>query len=283
MAKQSQTKHSYRIRSTKKPKQSKIAELDSDNNIAVDNYAKFTPFPKLPIELRRMVWLSAFPKQRVITITANGYKEEKKRHDSTYHHWVYRAKATYTVPSLLQVHGESRMIGQEIYRKAFGEQLGGRAIWFNFNTDILFFEDHIALAHFHGGHLPGFRGKFQVEGDGFGFNMVEVHQSVQSVMVGYCLFMEDIVGGTLNRFHNLQTVYLEDESHQNTVGEETIRYIEGSESFGTVDQGVHWDEARIPRSKELGNLPNVIFLTNKERIQKLKDLKVKINYPLEVH
>jgi 2EXR family len=272
MAKHSKKKKSFRKgKSAKTAKASKSGQPGDDNSIVIETDREFAPFRKLPIELRRMIWKYATPKQRVIQIMSDGYTQEILEGHSTTHLYIWKAKASYTtVPALLHVHQESRIIGEETYSKVFSQQLGGRAIWFNFASDILYFEDSQALLHFHGGHansicLSCVCSGSLVKNHGFGFNMEDTHSLVRYVIMGFIRGSYGWVGETLKRFQNLKTLYIEDSVTRQRVYRTVFKVMAGYDPF---------DEATDHRSVELGKLPGVYCADRKGIKRMLKKLKV---------
>ncbi|KAF8863739.1 hypothetical protein BDZ45DRAFT_737945 [Acephala macrosclerotiorum] len=95
------------------------------------NGTTFTVFPKLPIELRTMIWTSSLPGSRTVEINRT------RQDDNTAPE--YRSPAI--IPAALHVCQESRTIAQEHYSLSFGSSIwedAGR-VWFDKNIDVTFF------------------------------------------------------------------------------------------------------------------------------------------------
>lgn len=84
---------------------------------------EFTLFPKLPIELRTLVWEHIFLESRVIRVS-----EDTSRDPQTGPIGRRRVKATLTVPPALHVYRESRSIATKHYTMSFGTQLSGNGV-----------------------------------------------------------------------------------------------------------------------------------------------------------
>ncbi|KAG4434830.1 hypothetical protein IFR05_009701 [Cadophora sp. M221] len=106
--------------------------------LVIDEEKKFALFPKLPLELRTMIWKQALPGPRVIAIT-----------NSTVHPQTFaetlkpqpdRPKSNAVLPTLLHVNSESREITLKIYKLAFEHQLL-KPIYIDSCHDTLFFDD----------------------------------------------------------------------------------------------------------------------------------------------
>jgi hypothetical protein len=91
----------------------------------------FVLFPDLPIEIRLKVWEYAFA-PRVVNII---YDELEDR----YHTF------NSTVPTLLHIHHESRMLGLRTLKLRFGTESHEPRIYFDFSRDILLFDDYLDL------------------------------------------------------------------------------------------------------------------------------------------
>lgn len=95
------------------------------------NGTAFIVFPKLPIELRTIIWTLSLPGSRVIEIN------RARQDDNTAPE--YRLPAI--IPAVLHVCKESRMVAQKHYSLSFGPSIwedAGR-IWFDKNIDVAFF------------------------------------------------------------------------------------------------------------------------------------------------
>ena len=99
----------------------------------------FSVFPKLPLELRRMIWWFSccLNQPRLIHIS-------KRYHSS----WSSDLIANYKIPGQLQASQESRESALRFYDFAFGSQMQGMSIYFNFDTDALVFDHHRTIVTF---------------------------------------------------------------------------------------------------------------------------------------
>ncbi|KAH7407244.1 hypothetical protein BKA64DRAFT_705652 [Cadophora sp. MPI-SDFR-AT-0126] len=99
----------------------------------------FSIFLKLPLELRRIIWWfsCANNQPRLIYISKRVYQE-----------WWRGLVARYQIPSQLQANQESRECALRYYDLAFGTQMEGMSIYFNFAIDALVFGDYQALYAF---------------------------------------------------------------------------------------------------------------------------------------
>jgi hypothetical protein len=155
-----------------------------DNPIVIesDREPKFTLFPKLPIELRDIIWKYAASEPRFIKIMYTGeddsdsYSDEDAEFNSDSYSTnkneddyprqpiglreeslktFYKFKTTrYIVPSILRTNKESREVGNSIYHMSFERELGGSAIWVDFARDIIFFDHEYTLLAFLGIEKP---------------------------------------------------------------------------------------------------------------------------------
>lgn len=99
----------------------------------------FSLFPKLPLELRRMIWWFSccLNQPRLIHIS--------KRYPNS---WSSDLIANYEIPGQLQASQESRESALRYYDFAFGSQMQGMSIYFNFDTDALVFDHHRTIVTF---------------------------------------------------------------------------------------------------------------------------------------
>jgi hypothetical protein len=110
----------------------------------------FTCFPRLPLELQRMVWGFALPAPRTITIISTDFTIRDAKG------WTVRkycvAHNAPSVPSLLHACQESRKVALKTYHLTFRPQLRGNPIYFDFQSDTLCLKDENALLSFFGGY-----------------------------------------------------------------------------------------------------------------------------------
>jgi hypothetical protein len=96
--------------------------------------ADFTLFPKLPYDIRHVIWLHLLPGPRVVRLTTS-MKQSK--------FWEITSK----IPTILHINQEARKVGQLACPQRFEEELG-RSIYFDFSKDILYITNSIAAAFF---------------------------------------------------------------------------------------------------------------------------------------
>ncbi|KAF8854513.1 hypothetical protein BDZ45DRAFT_676895 [Acephala macrosclerotiorum] len=216
---------------------------------------EFTIFDQLAPELREMIWNFALNGQaRAVKIIGDGFNHElRPTLLATTHRYTYRAKASYVPSALLGVNRESREIVNKQYPLAFGPQLCGRPIRFNFSRDILYFESPNAMINFYGGTLPMFNMELDVYG--FSIDMNEVHNKVQHVAVGHIRYFKAMVGATLNQYKNLKTVILGAEvgDSQYDTHDTTVDYLTGD-----MRMLLGWERYQTFKTFADGNYPNVL-------------------------
>ncbi|KAF8854514.1 hypothetical protein BDZ45DRAFT_747423 [Acephala macrosclerotiorum] len=99
---------------------------------------KFKHFPKLPIELRLVIWELALPNAQLVSIKS----ERGPDPNNTGKQIITRTVAAYyKVPVLLHVSQEARFFAQSIYQHKFGDRLGGNGVWMDMTRDIMCFDD----------------------------------------------------------------------------------------------------------------------------------------------
>jgi hypothetical protein len=87
-------------------------------------HTSFPQFPKLPLEIRQMIWKSTL-KPRIVEVS---HREE---------HGFYSRVEN---PVALQVSSESRKTVEHLYPLRFGSVLDEPAVVFNFSLDTLYFD-----------------------------------------------------------------------------------------------------------------------------------------------
>lgn len=95
--------------------------------------SSFTLFPKLPVELRLMVWELALPGPRVITIQA--------RRVSSAARGLPHLTADYSIPAIFHTSQESREAVLRKYEFAFPRNHLINSFYFDFSRDVLFLRD----------------------------------------------------------------------------------------------------------------------------------------------
>ena len=117
-----------------------VATMKAAISASVERGA-FSLFPKLPLELRRMIWWASCcsNQPRLIYVSERVFDE-----------WWQGLVASYQVPSQLQTNQESRECALRFYDFAFGSQMKGTSIYFNFEIDAIVFGGYQALYAFIG-------------------------------------------------------------------------------------------------------------------------------------
>jgi hypothetical protein len=106
------------------------------------NEHTFTLFPKLPPELRNMVWRFAASEPRVVKIFSE--RPNPKDWTSTIaDHQIYSDSRQH-IPPILQATSESRRVALKFYTPAFASRIG-YPIYFNFSYDILYLTSSIVF------------------------------------------------------------------------------------------------------------------------------------------
>ncbi|KAI9053188.1 hypothetical protein LZ554_003454 [Drepanopeziza brunnea f. sp. 'monogermtubi'] len=111
----------------------------------------FQCFPKLPLELRLMIWRAALPGPRIILIEDNcfwttDYDEKHCRNRNTFN-WT--TVAIYRIPTGMHVNQESRLEAQKHYDLAFAKNLSRDIpVYFDYAQDALVFIGSRALRSF---------------------------------------------------------------------------------------------------------------------------------------
>ncbi|KAE9366125.1 hypothetical protein N431DRAFT_299146, partial [Stipitochalara longipes BDJ] len=105
--------------------------IQSSSKAASGPLTKFDVFPKLPAELRHMVWKCHLPGPRIVTIQ---FEQDGRKH-------IYQFSATNALPFLLRVCHEAREVFLLRYKRyAFNHPRCTNGCYFNFEQDILAFQ-----------------------------------------------------------------------------------------------------------------------------------------------
>lgn len=148
-----------------------------------------------------VIWKLTYEPPKVVTISKDDETIKKIKANQNNAGTIYLAKAAYKVPTIIHVCHESRAIGLERYTRAFKEQLGGNAVYFDYNNDVLLFTSFNALRHFYGGTLM----YISSAAFGFRYDMNEVHRNVQQVAIAHASnSCAQIIAWTLNLFTSLK-------------------------------------------------------------------------------
>jgi hypothetical protein len=174
-----------------------------------------------------MVWLLTLPDSQVVTISDEGNTEyldgaqvggiERNAR------WMFKTTASYNIPMPLHTCQESREITQRRYTLSFAEQLSGNPVYFDYDTDMLFFQDEKAVYFFHGGikfhydGLPvlGYRGQYEIN---VIHDMSGVFDKVRFLGLGKFCVCRRAIRNFILHFEKLKTLVLERESRSTPQG-----------------------------------------------------------------
>ncbi|KAE9376147.1 hypothetical protein N431DRAFT_543445 [Stipitochalara longipes BDJ] len=107
--------------------------------------SKFHLFPKLPPEIRRMIWSVSIPGQRVIRVVPHSSSKTMTQESISTYRLIYGAQDFMDhIPTvLLQICKESRTFALERYKPFLGGPWGDLPLYFDFVGDTLFFNDNL--------------------------------------------------------------------------------------------------------------------------------------------
>ncbi|KAI9049769.1 hypothetical protein LZ554_005920 [Drepanopeziza brunnea f. sp. 'monogermtubi'] len=196
-------------------------------------------FPKLPIELRLMVWDLVLPEPQVIKISANGYFRREASGRTTTQDWVYRPSAQYRVPYMLSVCRESREEVMVHSVPCFASIFGGIPIYFNTKQDLMYFPNTEALMHFYAGAVPNLS-TISLTTGGYSWSMTDFHTVVRQIAIGSVTNTEKMIGGVLNQMRGLESVLIEDKGMRGTGDTLILQLTQGVRAltFGWKDHTV---------------------------------------------
>ncbi|PMD46200.1 hypothetical protein L207DRAFT_207124 [Hyaloscypha variabilis F] len=89
-----------------------------------NDFARFKLFPKLPTELRRIIWRLSLPGQRVVEVLFDNFTGQ--------------CRSSCPIPIALHVSSEARGVALESYELAFGTAEAEAVVYFDFKIDALF-------------------------------------------------------------------------------------------------------------------------------------------------
>jgi hypothetical protein len=152
---------------------------------------EFVRFSKLPVELRVAIWKVIAQQGRTITVRRKG------------HPFIYIMGPKHNaaaVPSILHTSKEARCIGLETYRAYFGTRFSGHPVYFNFDTDALYFPSYDDMRAFYGG--------LGASTTIWPPDILEIEQQLKKLIVGGKLL--DIHNGLTARFEMVEEVVIEE-------------------------------------------------------------------------
>jgi hypothetical protein len=111
---------------------------------------QFVFFPRLPLELRRIIWRFSIPGPRTVCIYSQkeAYVMNEDGHAAC--NPSISAKSNSKAPALLHTNRESRHIALKLYSLAFKEHLKQSPVYFCFSTDTLYVDNWHAVRCFFG-------------------------------------------------------------------------------------------------------------------------------------
>ncbi len=101
---------------------------------------EFTLFPKIPREIRDVIWAKSIPGFHIVEVYV--VKREPRESEG-----LYEVRALYKVPVMLQVCQGSRRVALKLYTKILENQFGERLVYFNAALDILHLRDGNVFGH----------------------------------------------------------------------------------------------------------------------------------------
>jgi hypothetical protein len=184
---------------------------------------QFTLFPKLPLELRLMIWKHA-AEPRVIKLShyrvewPRNEDNEKdptgelrrarkvRKQNQSWGSWCRTRALQHQVPTIFTICKESRETAKETYHLCFEKELDGQKIWVDFSRDTIFFVDFYAFQAFYGIEQP-----WKTEDREMSNNILPdtaiMEKELQVLVAGSVLCKE--VVKVLSRFHSLQKLILQ--------------------------------------------------------------------------
>ena len=165
----------------------------------------FLIFMELPLELRFKIYQFACWNfgPNVIKILAREQGKGKRFSD--------KHSCWYRIPPLLATSKDSRHGCSVWYKQAFADQLRGIPVWFNFETDTLYFENFNVL------HYWAWRGKCAVE---WTEKFKDSAKKVRKVIVGGSYFWRSTIFYlALYDFHSLETLVFTKNEHEQQTNE----------------------------------------------------------------
>jgi hypothetical protein len=177
----------------------------SDNAMVREPLTNFSIFMELPVELRFKIYQFACWNfgPNVIKILAREQGKGKRFSD--------KHSCWYRIPPLLATSTDSRHGCSVWYKQAFADQLQGIPVWFNFETDTLYFENFNVL------HCWAWRGKCAVE---WTEKFKDSAKKVRKVIVGGSYFWRSTIFYlALYDFHSLETLVFTKNGHEQQTNE----------------------------------------------------------------
>ena len=214
--------------------------------------SQFTLFPRLPPELREMVWLFTLPNRQVIKIKSR----EPSEWDWEEGAWLSSCKASYNIHTALITTQESRNAARKRYEQVFAEQLG-IPIWFNFAKDVLFFVNKQAMSSFHGGikfasGLITWHYTTATQSLLNKFDMSMFFEKVKHLVIGGDSYWATRLS-VLHKFQSLETLVLQRGSEQKTVHLESL--LVTVKQFLKDEREVHFTaQGLVPSDPEIFTL-----------------------------
>jgi hypothetical protein len=213
---------------------------------------EFHFFPKLPWELRVMIWEQCIWPQVVIVKNAC-YEVQKQRCSDTYYLTIVKAQAQGTTPAILHVNQESRGIGLKEWTEEFQPQFN-HSIYFNWKRDTLFMENTDALIAFYGGPYDG---DFS-----FGNDMSRIEKYLRHLVLGELIPNEYAPKKIIGRLYNLEALTLPEPPGTRHAVEKWKEWLLGRiHAWMEEKQGLYNDQEGVYRD---WMLPEIEFMSKKE-------------------
>lgn len=172
--------------------------------IAKIEYFEFPYFPKLAPELQTMIWKFAVAScgSRAVRVSLKSrWRKERKRLLGSGR--SRQVRATATIPGLLHATRESRQIALKRWCLAFAHHLEQRPVFFDWKTDILYFDRPDSALWFHTCHMWNYR-----RGGDWNVETSEINKNLKYIAVG-------IKGDPRHHHANLRHRYLIPNRYQN--------------------------------------------------------------------
>jgi hypothetical protein len=215
--------------------------------------SSFALFPKIPLEVREMVWIEALP-HRVISISEKLYGPRFENSGNNVamvqnyrkpEFWQFKSSAK--TPSIFHACQESRRVALKIYHLSFGGY-GLTAFYFNPSIDTIFFNSIGALNGFLSkAFWPSFVG-----------DMKKIRYLALGSTIHTSLSMSLMLGQLFGKFENVESLV-----------------IQTGQNFGTLEKFQvrkqlrgHWKKSEAEGGSSDGKIvmqnPDIVFLDAEE-------------------
>lgn len=103
-----------------------------------DERGEFELFPRLPFELREMIWEDAVDKYNSTVVSVA--VQQVIKHNCLWPRKIEEPFISYCIPTLLQVNQQARQVTLKTYTPLFGPALGNKPFYMDVTKDVLFFK-----------------------------------------------------------------------------------------------------------------------------------------------